>query len=150
MRVGPMPIHAADKILRTLKKNGLDGELIAGDIEFKPEEQKTGHPRVESPADLVYVEFEDSALELLKPDLIRLALYDESVATGDELTGTDWMCPKCGKSFDHPGKCPTHQLDLVTFEDYAAGKRTETSPVNPLVMVVVIAAIAGAIYWFNR
>lgn len=150
MRVGPMPIHAADKILRTLKKNGLEGELLSGGEEFTPEEQKTGHPRTESPADLVYVEFEDSALELLRADLIRLALLDESVATGDELEGEDWMCPKCGKSFEHPGKCPTHDLDLVTFEDYAAGKRNETNPVNPGVMIIIVAAIGAVLYYLSR
>ena len=150
MRVGPMPIHAADKILRTLKKHGLEGDLQSGGEQFTPEEPNTEHPRTESPADLVYVEFDDAALELLRPDLIRLALLDDSVATGDELDGEEWLCPKCGKSFDHSGKCPTHQLELISFDDFAAGKRGAANPVNPVVMILIITAVGGALYYFNR
>lgn len=150
MRVGPMPIHAADKILRTLKKNGLEGELHAGGEQFTPEEQKTGHPRTESPADLVYVEFEESALELLRPDLIRLALLDEAVATGNELEGEDWMCPKCGKVFEHQGRCPTHDEALVTFETYAAAKKAQSNTLDPVTMTIIIAIVAGVIYMMSR
>lgn len=68
----------------------------------------------------------------------------------DELDGEDWMCPKCGKTFEHPGKCPTHDLQLVTFEEYASGKKTEATTLPPSLMFLVIAAIAGAVYYFSR
>lgn len=150
MRVGPMPIHAADKLMRVLKKNGREGELFSSGEHFTPEEQKTGHPRTESPADLLYLEFPDDALELLRADLIRLALLDESMPTGNELEGEDWVCPKCGKTFEQQGRCPTHDEALVTFEQYAAAKKTESNTLDPVTMVIVTAVIVAAIYYFTR
>lgn len=150
MRVGPMPIHAADKLLRILEKNSLEGEILATGEVIENKNEVSAHPRIESPADLVFVEFDDSALDLLRPDLIRLALIDESVSTGDELDGEDWMCPQCGKVFEHQGKCPTHDLQLVTFEDYAAAKKTKSNTLDPVSMIVIAAIVIGVIYMMSR
>lgn len=139
MRVGPMPLIAADKLMRILRKHGHEAQLeMSGDV-FTPEEQKTAHPRTESPADLCYVEFDEAYLEFVRADLVRLALIsdDEMVSTGDELDGTDWMCPKCGKAFDHPGQCPTHNVALITFEDFAKGKTDTSGKLSPLTIVIV-------------
>ncbi len=150
MRVGPMPIHAADKLLRILEKNSLEGEILATGEIIENKNEVTSHPRIESPKDLVFVEFEDSALELLRPDLIRLALIDESVSTGDELDGEEWVCPQCGKVFDHQGKCPAHDRVLVTFEAYAAEKKAKSNALDPVSMIVITAIVIGVIYMMSR
>ncbi len=150
MRVGPMPIHAADKLLRILEKNSLEGEILSSGEIIDNKNDVTNHPRIESPADLVYVEFDDSALELLRPDLIRLALIDESVSTGDELDGEEWVCPQCGKIFDHQGKCSIHDLTLVSFEEYAAAKKAKSSALDPVSMVIITAIVIGVLYMMSR
>jgi hypothetical protein len=150
MRVGPMPITAADKLLRILNKSSLEGEILASAEVAEGNNDESSHPRIESTANLVYVEFDDSALDLLRPDLVRLALIDESVATGDELDGEDWVCPKCGKTFELPGMCDKHDLSLVTFEAYAAAKRTQPNTLDPMTVVIIVAIIGGVIYMITR
>ncbi len=150
MRVGPMPIIAADKILRTLRKHGQDGEIVMTGEEFQPEEQ-LAHPRVEQLKDLCFVDFDEQFLALVKPDLIRLALIadEDHVSTGDELDAVDWICPTCGKTFEQQGMCPVHAIPLVTFEDYATAKRAKSSAMPPG-LVYVLIALAGAAYYFFK
>lgn len=152
MRVGPMPLLSADKLMRVLEKNGHEAELImSGDI-YTPEDQKTAHPRTEQLKDLCYIDFDEAYIEFVRPDLVRLALLpdEEHVSTGDELEGTDWMCPTCGKSFDHPGKCPTHQLELITFEDFASGKRTQSTAIPTWLLLVLMGAGVALFMYFKR
>lgn len=148
MRVGPMPIIAADKLIRTLAKNGHEAELVMSDEVFTPEEQKTAHPRTEKLADLAYVDFDENYLEFIKPDLVRLALIhnEDMVSTGDELDAVDWMCPKCGKTFEQQGMCPTHAIPLVTFEDYAASKREQSSAMPPWMIVLLVGILIAVWY----
>lgn len=148
MRVGPMPIIAADKLLRTLEKNGHEAQIIMSGELFSPEDQKTAHPRTENLADLAYVDFDEQFLEFIKPDLIRLALIhnEEMVSTGDELDAIDWMCPKCGKAFEHPGLCPTHGMPLVAFEEYAAGKSSSSTAMPPWMIALVVGVIIAIWY----
>lgn len=150
MRVGPMPIIAADKIVRVLRKHGHDGEITMSGEEFKPEEQ-LAHPRVEQLKDLCFVDFDEQYLPLVKPDLIRLALIqdEEHVSTGDELDAVDWICATCGKTFEQQGLCPEHATPLVTFEDYAREKRSKSSAMPPGLVYALIAA-AGVAYYFLK
>lgn len=148
MRVGPMPIIAADKLLRILAKNGHEAEIVMSGEIFTPEEQKTAHPRTESPADQAYVDFDENYLEFIKADLVRLALVhdEEHVSTGDELDAVDWMCPKCGATFEQQGMCPTHAVPLVTFEDFAAAKRSQSSAMPPWLIVLLVGILIAVWY----
>ncbi len=147
MRVGPMPIIAADKILRVLRKAGQDGEITMTGDEFKPEEQ-IAHPRVEQLKDLCFVDFDDQFLPLIKPDLVRLALIadDDHISTGDELDAVDWICPTCTKTFEQQGMCPVHAIPLVTFEDYASAKRSKSSAMPSWLIVLIVGALIAIWY----
>lgn len=152
MRVGPMPLIAADKIMKILARNGYEAQLEVAGAPLDEDELKTADARTESPADLCYVTFEDSYLEFVRADLIRLALIEdhEMVSTGDELEGTDWMCPKCHKAFTEPGTCPTHGVPLVTFEDYARGKTAEENKMSPMTIVMIVLVALAVFYAMSK
>jgi hypothetical protein len=152
MRVGPMPIIAADKIIRILRKNGHEAELEMNAEVLTSDERNTNHPRTETPEELCYVTFDDAYLEFVRAELVRLGLIvdAEMVSTGDELEGTDWMCPKCHKAFVEPGACPTHAIPLVTFEDYATGKSGEANKMSPMSMVLIVLIAAAAFYVMSK
>lgn len=143
MRVGPMPLVAADKLMRILRQNGHEASLEMG-------EGTSGAVRIEDPGDLYYIDFDESYLEVIRPELVRLALIvdDEMIATGDELEGTDWMCAKCGPrvSYEHPGNCPIHGLPLVSFEDFARGN-AEQKKTHPATLIMWLIALAGILAW---
>lgn len=152
MRVGPMPIFAAEKLLRILEKSGREAEILPSGEEFKPENQVTAHPRIESQANLCHVEFDEGDLPLIKAELVRLALLVEhdQVSTGDELDGTDWMCLECGHVATEAGHCPTHRQPLVTFEDYALAKRSTSNTIPPWLMAALIVVLAAGFFMFSR
>lgn len=151
MRVGPMPIFAAERLVRILEKSGHEAEILPSGEEFKPEEQVTAHPRIESQANLCHVEFNDEHLPLIRDELVRLALVVEhdEVSTGDELDGTDWMCAECNHVATLAGLCPTHRKPLITFEEYAILKRSTSNTIPPWMMALFIAALAGGFWIFS-
>jgi len=152
VRVGPMPIFAAEKLIRTLEKSGHEGEILPSGEEFKPDTEITAHPRIESQANLCYVEFDEAHLPVVRADLVRLALLVEhdQVSTGDELDGTDWMCLECGHTAPAAGLCPTHRTPLITFEDYAIAKRSTSNTIPSWLIMAIAAGIAAAFWIFSK
>lgn len=156
MRVGPMPILAADKLIRTLKSQGHEAEIEMADEIITPEgddeaaSETRGKPKAQP---VCFVSFDEGYLEFIRGDLIRLGLMssEDLVSTGDELDGEEWLCPKCGKAFEKPGKCPEHDLQLVTFEDYAGGAKAKADAMPQwMVMIFALVIAAAAYYKFFR
>jgi rubrerythrin len=144
-----MPIMAADKLMRVLRANGHEAQLEMTDEVITRDAADVEESAAGKPPTLCFVEFDEAYLEFIRGDLIRLGLMssEDLISTGDELDGEEWLCPKCGKSFDAPGKCPLHQLELVTFEDYAGGAKAKADTMPPWLVGILVAVFAAAIYY---
>lgn len=83
-----------------------------------------------------YVEIEDSVFDLLHAELEKLGILDCPEVAPNSFK-TEYICPECDFVTNKPGKCPTHQVELLE-SSYDPNALTSDSPSGARVGTILL------------
>ena len=152
VKIGPVTFFDIDQIRDVLRKHGVPFEEFTTEEKMEElsqankEKSPTSYTaRYDGPAQMIFLEVPDNALDLLRPTMIRLGYWHENESDGTELEGDDYLCPKCDHFSTHAGLCPTHHVSLITHEDWNKNRAQKASD-SQRIVVVLLALILGAMW----